>query len=131
MLPGTRTVYLRMVPMLLCMGTIVFLSHQPAGAIDIAFFPAQDKVAHLLLYGVLSATVLFSFSPQVRKKRKLLAAGTALLIPVLFGISDEYHQSFIAGRTPELFDLAADAAGALLVCTFWLLRSSESGHSRG
>ena len=127
----TRTAYLRMVPMLLCMGTIFFLSNQPAGALDFDIFPAQDKVAHLLLYGMLSATVLFSFSPQIRNNKKALAAATALLVSVLFGISDEYHQSHIAGRTPELLDLAADTAGALLVCTIWLLRSRESGHSEG
>jgi VanZ family protein len=106
--------------MLLCMGTIFILSHQPAGAIDFDLFPAQDKVAHLLLYGVLSATVLFAFSLQLRDNNKTLVV-TALLVPVLFGILDEYHQSFIAGRSSELLDVAADGAGAVLVCTFWLL----------
>lgn len=131
MLSRTRATYLRMVPMLLCMGTIFFLSQQPAGALDVDLFPAQDKVAHLLLYGLLSATVLFGFSPQIRYNNKTLVAATALLVPVLFGVLDEYHQSFIAGRTPELLDVAADGAGALLVSTFWLLRGSAAGCGEG
>lgn len=127
MLPRTRALYLRLVPMLLCMGTIFVLSHQPAGAVDFELFPAQDKVAHLLIYGVLSATVLFAFSPQLRYNNKVLTVATALVVPVLFGILDEYHQRFIAGRSPELLDVAADGAGALLVCMFWLLRCPGAG----
>ena len=33
---------------------------------------------------------------------------------VSFGISDEIHQSFVPGRSPDLWDLVADSLGALL-----------------
>ena len=36
----------------------------------------------------------------------------AILITVAYGASDEYHQRFVAGRSSELADLYADAAGA-------------------
>ena len=42
------------------------------------------------------------------------ALGIAWLIATLYGATDEYHQSFVAGRTSDLRDLIADSAGAAL-----------------
>jgi len=36
------------------------------------------------------------------------------VITVLFAFSDEWHQSFVAGRDSSMRDVAADTAGALL-----------------
>jgi len=41
----------------------------------------------------------------------------AFVITVLYGVSDEFHQSFVPGRTPDVADVAADAAGAALALT--------------
>lgn len=38
----------------------------------------------------------------------------AWAIAVAYGVTDEWHQSFVPGRSAELRDLAADAIGALL-----------------
>ncbi len=40
------------------------------------------------------------------------AALWAVLISVLYGISDEIHQAFVPGRTPRLLDVGMDALGA-------------------
>lgn len=117
--------YLRVVPMLLCMGTIFFLSHQPGDALDLPIFPGADKLAHMLAYGVLSATVIFSFMPEVRGQRRGLVLTAALLVPLLFGLSDEYHQSYVAGRSAEFLDLVADGAGSLVVGMTWFFKTSE------
>lgn len=39
----------------------------------------------------------------------------SLLFVVLYGASDEYHQSFIPGRTEELKDLLVDLSSAVVV----------------
>ena len=36
----------------------------------------------------------------------------AVLLAVGYGVTDEWHQSFVPGRTPELRDLLADAVGS-------------------
>ena len=36
----------------------------------------------------------------------------AVLLAVVYGATDEWHQSFVPGRTPELRDLFADAVGS-------------------
>jgi VanZ family protein len=111
--------------MLLCMGTIFFLSHQPGGALHLPIFPGADKLSHMLAYGLLSATVIFSFSAESRRKKKSLVLTVAVFVPLLFGLSDEYHQSFVAGRNSEFLDLVADGAGGLTVGLLWLFKISE------
>ncbi len=123
-------VCVRLIPMLVCMGIIFFFSHQPGDSLALPLFPGADKVAHALAYGVLSWTVIFSFSPALRRRRPGLALALAILVPVVFGISDEYHQSFIAGRNPEFLDLAADAAGALAVSLFWFFKTSQNQNDK-
>ena len=49
-------------------------------------------------------------------------AAQALAIAVAYGATDEVHQMFVPGRTPDVMDVLADAAGALVaaaVCLAW------------
>ena len=117
--------YLRILPMLLCMAIIFFLSHQPGDSLDLPLFPGADKLAHILAYGVLSATVIFSFSAEFRQGRRALVLAAAVLVPLLFGLSDEFHQRFVAGRSAEFLDLVADGAGGLVVGLVWFFKTSE------
>jgi len=41
-------------------------------------------------------------------------AGGLWVIAMLYGLSDEYHQSFILGRSPTLGDAVADGMGSLI-----------------
>jgi VanZ family protein len=38
----------------------------------------------------------------------------ATLISSLYGVSDEYHQLFVPGRSFDVFDIVADAIGSLV-----------------
>ena len=35
-----------------------------------------------------------------------------LAVVLLYALSDEYHQSFVPGRHPDVFDIATDLVGA-------------------
>jgi VanZ family protein len=37
----------------------------------------------------------------------------AVIISILYGVSDEYHQLFVPGRTFDVLDMVADALGAV------------------
>ena len=117
--------YVRIIPMLSCMGMIFFMSHQPGDSLDLPLFPGADKLAHMAVYALLSGAVICAFSSRTRSKRRYLVLTAAILVPMLFGISDEYHQSFVAGRSSEFFDVVADAAGALLVSIVWFVKTSK------
>ena len=73
-----------------------------------------------MMYGVLGGTYLnaatlgFSKVTQVR-------LGSAWLLTVLYGASDEFHQWFVPGRFCDFQDWLADGVGASLVIGGWVL----------
>lgn len=76
-----------------------------------------DKVCHGIEYGgftaVLAAALAAGGSPLVLTRAALLA--------ILYGITDEYHQSFTPHRDSSVWDVAADATGAATVAAFLAL----------
>jgi VanZ family protein len=74
---------------------------------------------HFVAYGVLALLVSFALadtgiSPMRRSVYAVMAA-------VLYGVSDEIHQSFVPRRDPALFDIAIDAIGAITALAVWSL----------
>ena len=74
-------------------------------------------LAHLGLFGV-----LFALLWRALPRRPLAAA----LLAVLYGISDELHQSTVPGREATLFDVAIDAVGVALSYGLLRLRASRA-----
>lgn len=66
-------------------------------------------VAHFFEYAVLGALVTFALGVD-RKHLAVLLAGIALA--TLYGVADEFHQSFVPGRTPDPMDVLVDLIGA-------------------
>lgn len=73
---------------------------------------ATRKLAHMTIYFALAVAVAFPlYVYGVRGIWLMLLAG---LICIGFACTDEYHQSFVAGRGPSKKDVAIDAFGV-----FW------------
>lgn len=72
-----------------------------------------DKIVHFTMYGVLAALVLRA-TMTWQRPRTFVAVVLGL---VLLGAVDEWHQSFIPGRSMSFADWIADSAGALLGAT--------------
>ena len=102
------------VPATLWTVVIYLLSSQPSLP-----SPASvgDKQAHALAYGLLALLCLMGLTGW--RWRRIAGASLlgAFVLAVLYGVSDEFHQSFVPGRTPDLADVVADAAGAGLALT--------------
>jgi VanZ family protein len=102
------------------------LSAQPrVPAPDIANF---DKVAHFGAYALLGWLLAFATD---RSRLPVLAAAA---IGVLYGASDEIHQMFVPGRSPDVLDWAADAAGVITACflyTRWRSRRAAALSAAG
>jgi VanZ family protein len=47
------------------------------------------------------------------------AAGWALLAASLFGVTDEWHQAYVPGRAPDVFDWVADTWGAAVAVALY------------
>jgi VanZ family protein len=72
-----------------------------------------DKIAHFSVYGLL-ATLLCRLGGNWR------AGAWAILLTSLYGITDEWHQSYVPGRSTEVADWVADTSGATLaVALYW------------
>jgi VanZ family protein len=105
-------------PPLVWMGIIFFLSAQP----DLPS-PSQSWLSELSTSaGHFFAYAMLAFWWQRALGRILTVPGDkgrskaifllAFLIAVSYGLSDEFHQSFVPNRDPSLVDLAVDALGA-------------------
>ena len=78
------------------------------------------KTAHIIEYGVFSALLYRALKGE--GVSKTTAGYTAIVIAVLYGISDEYHQSMTPGRQPKVRDIFFDTIGAILaIYTIWNL----------
>jgi VanZ like protein len=74
----------------------------------------SDKAAHMLLYSGLGALLVRARAGGWRRQVTLGIAAVAIVIATLYGISDEFHQSFVPLRQVEARDVLADAIGASL-----------------
>jgi VanZ family protein len=83
---------------------------------------AVHKLAHLLEYGILYLLYYKSVVGNIWEKRpdKIFQA---LLFVAVFGAADEYHQSFVPGRSPRVADVIIDFLGGLSgLFVWWSLR---------
>lgn len=69
------------------------------------------KGAHFSIYALLAVLFLLPFS--VISSTFLSPFCLSFLCSAVFSVSDEWHQSFVAGRSCELRDVLIDCAGAL------------------
>ena len=92
------------------MGLIFALSAQPdlgtgLGGWDLVL----RKLAHMAIFGLL-------YLLWLRALRRPLAAGA---ITLAYAVSDEWHQTFVEGRSGSPVDVAIDVAGMLVAAALW------------
>jgi VanZ like family len=94
-------------PPLALMGLIFFLSAQPDLSTGLGFWDlVLRKLAHIAAFGALTL-LWWRALPGPRRRAGLLAAAISLL----YAVGDEYHQSFVEGRTGSPVDVGIDAIG--------------------
>ncbi|MGX9133248.1 VanZ family protein [Rummeliibacillus sp. JY-2-4R] len=64
------------------------------------------KLAHVTVFGLLAIFLYFAFT-----KNRFLWAWLCI---TLYAGTDEYHQSLVGGRTPSVYDVMIDFAGAIV-----------------
>lgn len=76
-------------------------------------FAFADKGYHAVLYFGLGGLVLWALRLTALRGKPYIAY-VALIISMLYGLSDETHQIFVPGREYSFFDMMADTIGAAL-----------------
>ena len=97
-------------------GVVHFLEDLGLESIIYPFYFAYrypDKFAHLILYMVLGILLYLTLSSSRREVLSKYAAPLSIAIGTLYGLTDEFHQSFVAYRSASSMDLFADFVGLL------------------
>lgn len=121
---------------------IFYLSHQPAktsselsstlleivltflSVLPISFDPELlhifiRKLAHFSAYFILGMLVYHSVYLFCKHENRSIIV--AITISIIYAISDEFHQTFIPGRSGEFRDVLIDSFGALTGIIFYVV----------
>jgi VanZ family protein len=125
-LMSRNSVVLRWLPAVVMMAIIFLLSSLPSDRIP--YYGAVDtfvkKGGHAIGYGLLGLSYFYALPKRLSKFYRVI---TALMMAILFALSDEYHQSFVQGRSSSLGDVLIDGIGAVIAL---VLGTSYSSNSR-
>ena len=103
-------------PPLLLMGLIFFLSAQTSDQVDRAWWDVVlRKLAHFTEYAVLTA--LWWRALRGLGVRFTVALAGAIAISLAYAASDEFHQTFVDGRQGTPVDVLIDFAGMATAAT--------------
>lgn len=114
-----RNRFIRWSPCLIWMAVIFSLSQQTGSDLNTflpffqRFFPQMQSFdwGHFAAYFLLALAFLWAFGgSQPDWRLKLLT----VLFCLLYGLTDEFHQTFVPGRTADWHDLRNDGIGAAL-----------------
>jgi hypothetical protein len=119
---------LRWLPALLLMLTIFMVSAQDSS--HLPYFNWADRVVkkggHMIGYALL--VLSYWRALDFRQEKWWLA----WCLTILYAVTDEYHQSFVAGRFPSIWDvLVYDNLGALLSLGLFSLYKTQRSDSLG
>lgn len=100
----------------LLFGLFILGSHPASGQL---FLPPWDKVVHFIVFAIL-ALALSAAWPR-------MSWLSILLLGVLIGVADEFHQIFVPTRNPGWDDALADIAGVAAGLLIWRRKPSLAG----
>lgn len=91
------------------------------------------KVMHASVYLVLAFFIILFMNVLLNNKHYWIALIITMILCVGFAISDEYHQTFVSGRTGQPLDVCIDSAGAavgtLIYSSYYIVY--KNGYKRG
>ncbi|HEY7122032.1 MAG TPA: VanZ family protein [Solirubrobacterales bacterium] len=97
---------LRAIAPLVLMGVIFYFSAQPSTGEHAWWVVIFRKLGHLTGYALLTALWWWALRPVTRR-----ALPIAVCIALAYACTDEFHQTFVHGRTGTPVDVGIDAIG--------------------
>jgi VanZ family protein len=78
-----------------------------------------DKLVHFAEFGLFCLLTCWSLFSIKAASRKIFNIVIAIGITSLYGVSDEFHQSFVPHRSMDILDWLTDTAGAVTAGFLW------------
>lgn len=127
-MPARRTL-LYWIPALLWAGVIFAFSAQKGSTIPGPLAKLSVE-GHFTLYAIFGALLWFALGGRSAGWRGVVLA---IVIASAYGITDEFHQSFVPQRTPDPFDWLTDTIGAAVgaLAAFYASRWREARKQAG
>ena len=97
-------------PVIFWMALIFYLSSRTGNELG-SLFPFLDSFdwGHLVAYFVLALLFYFALKKTLRPKHIYILV---IVLSIVYGVTDEFHQAFVPGRSPDFKDLINDGLGA-------------------
>jgi VanZ family protein len=89
----------------------------------------QSVIGHFIIYAVLGAALAVVFRSFGWSAGRVFAV--AVVIATLYGMTDEFHQSFVPSRDADPFDLLVDFLGAVAGSAAILALSGRRSEATG
>jgi VanZ family protein len=115
---------LRALAPLVLMGLIFYFSAQPSSGDHPWWDVIFRKLGHVTGYALLTALWAWALAGVVRRP-VLIAVGIALA----YACTDEFHQTFVSGRTGTPVDVGIDAIGIAIAAALIRARRRPPAHA--
>jgi len=125
-----QTTTARWLLVVLVMAAIFVGSSTPEPEDEWEILGTTDKLLHWVVYAFLG-WALYRATKAGDRRSEALCAAAAVLIAALYGVSDEFHQSFVPGRDVSSLDWAADVLGAATAAAILYIRSAREVRRNG
>jgi VanZ family protein len=110
--------------------TAIFISSSLPGSAVPSGVP--DKLVHFAVYGLFGALVLRALARGRWSGVGGRTAFASIVLTIAYGVSDEWHQSFVPGRSPDSMDLLFNGVGAAVVvgaAWVWSIIETSRAHA--
>ncbi len=88
--------------------------------------PPLRKVAHASEYCVFTILIIIVLKNSKLKNKKIYLI--AISICFIYACTDEYHQTFVNGRTGQFIDTLIDTLGGIIGCTLHYIINKKITH---
>ncbi len=101
---------------ILWLAFIFYLSSIPdlASGLEVLYDTILRKLAHAAEYVVLASLFFKSLKSSFPKLGLAQLLAFSFFLTVLYSISDEWHQSFVSGRSGQPMDVVIDTVGVII-----------------
>lgn len=102
--------------------TIIFVQSSFPTPEQLPSFKFSDKVQHIIAYAILGILFCRAFNTvHWWRHRWGLLFLFGVVATTAYGLSDEWHQSFVKGRNADAADVIADFVGGLIGCWLYVM----------
>jgi len=108
-------------PVALCMAVIFYTSSIPGRDVP-SLFPYQDLIYHLLIFFLLACFFIRAMKNTFPAFGHIKIVLFTTIFVIIYGLTDEWHQSFVPLRTVSVFDFFIDCLAGFAACILFVFR---------